>query len=604
MISHHIALSCIFTLVFTACSSQPGPDPISVRPETPQSIDAPSKPKVLQLALRAKVGSLDPVSARTVYDSNVQSQIFESLYTYKYLVRPYEIQPLLAKSLPRVSPDGLTYTIDLREDVLFHDDACFPNAKGRIMVAEDLVYSIKRMADPRYSPSGWWVYADRIVGFDDYQKRVSVRGQREAEIDTEFPGIKVLSQFRVQIQLLRPWPQLVHILAMSYSAVVPRECVEKYDGLREHPIGTGPYRLREWIPGERVVLDKNPDYRDERFPSEASPAHEGMLADAGKKIPFIDSIVYSVYEYDSPMWAKFKDKKLHLVQLPSEFHSEVFTKSGEVKKSVFASNKEVYSLPLLDLIYRGFNMSDPVVGIDEKAKFLRQAISLATDTIQVNETFYKGTSTLYDGPVPPGLSSYSPGVTSPYRGTNLNAAKKLMTKAGYPGGKGLPNLHYYTSTGGNIPKQAEFLARSLAGIGITLEVHLESFAELSHRLKTNRAQLFGLAWGADYPDAENFLQLFFGPNASPGSNNFNYQNPEFDALFIQARTMQPSPARTELYKQMRSMLIEDVPSFGHMARTRSYLWHGDLRNVLPNETFGGWLKYLDLNSSGQVLHEN
>lgn len=551
--------------------------------------------KVAHLAVRAKLGTLDPTRSSSTYDSEVQSQVYEGLFTYKYLVRPYELEPLLAKAMPHVSEDGLTYTIDVREGVFFQDNECFEGGIGRELVAKDFVYSMMRMADDQNQPTGWWLYADRIIGFDEFEKRMSERGDAPFDWDAKIEGLQAISKYKLQIRLVRPFPQMLYVLAMSYAVAIPRECAEYYGKtFTNTAVGTGPFILRTWTRGSRVILDKNPKYRDAYYPTEASPEFQHMLGDAGKKIPFLDAIVYHVYEQDQPMWLKFRVRDLDMTQLPDEYHSAVLDENKNLRKSFVDEGVSNYNLALLDLIYRGFNMEDPVVGQGESARYLRQAISLAFSSEEINDAFYSNSCVLYDAPVPPGLDSYVPGITSPYRGPDLEKAKALMVKAGYPGGKGLPTIELDTSVSANSAEQAEMLSRAVGRIGVKIDVNLNSFAELSNKLKKKKAQMFGLAWGGDYPDAENFLQLFYGPNEAPGSNNFNYKNPAYDALYNQSRTLQPGPERTVVYQKMREVLIEDVPSFGHMARTRFFLWHKRLRNVLPDETFDNWRKYINI----------
>ncbi len=551
--------------------------------------------KVAHLTVRAKLGTLDPIRSSSSYDSEVQSQVYEGLYTYKYLVRPYELEPLLAKSMPQVSDDGLTYTIDIREGVNFQDNECFPGGKGRELVAKDFVYSMMRMADDQNQPTGWWIYTDRIVGFDAFEKRMSERGDAPFDWDAEVEGLQAIGKYKFQIKLVRPFPQMLYVLAMSYAFAVPRECAEHYGKtFTNTAIGTGPFMLRDWTRGSRIILDKNPNYRDAYYPTEASPEYQHMLEDAGKKIPFLDAIVYHVYEQDQPMWLKFRVRDVDMTQLPAEYHEAVFDENLKLREAFVEEGVTNFNLPLLDFIYRGFNMDDPVVGQGEKAKYLRQAISLAFNSAEINDAFYNNSCILYDAPVPPGLDSYVAGITSPYRGPDLEKAKALMIKAGYPGGKGLPAIQLDTSVSSNSAEQAEMLSRAVGRIGVKIEVNLNSFSELSNKLKKKKAQMFGLAWGADYPDAENFLQLFYGPNEAPGSNNFNYKNPVYDALYNESRTLQPSPERTAVYQKMREVLIEDAPSFGHMARIRFFLWHKRLRNVLPDETFDNWRKYINI----------
>ncbi len=558
--------------------------------------------KVAHLSIRSKVGSLDPVKSSTQSAGTVQAMVYEPLFTYKYLVRPYEIKPLLAARMPAISADGLTYTIELERGVRFHDDPCFKasGGTGREMVAQDFVYSVLRMADQDLNPGGWWVFQDRIVGLNAFQERMNARKPGESfEWDATVEGLRATDTHTIQIKLIRPYPQLLFILAMGYSVVVPRECAEHYGGeFGSHPVGTGPFVFDSWSRGNRIVFLKNPNYRDARYPSEGSEEAKkrGLLAPAGKRIPFLDGIVFHIFEQDQPKWLKFRVGDVDMIPVPDEYHDVIFDEHARLRKKFVDQGVRNDNVPLLDLIYRGFNMEDPIVGLPggQRARLVRQAISLALDSDEINDAFYSNTNVLYDGPIPPGLDGYEPGVTSPYRGPNIEKAKQLLARAGYPDGKGLPAIQYEISNAGATVEQSEMFVRQLRRIGVKLSVNTNSFPELSDKLKRKKAQMFSLAWGADYPDAENFLQLFYGPNEAPGSNNFNYKNPTYDALYNQSRTMSPGPERTALYKKMRALLLDDVPSFGSMARTRFYVWGPRLKNVMPTEVWYRWHKYLDV----------
>ena len=456
-----------------------------------------------------------------------------------------------------------------------------------------------RMADRDVEPGAWWLYRDRIVGFDEFQERMN---QRELGVpfdwDADIAGLQAIDRYRLRIQLKRPFPQFLYILAMTYTAVVPRECAIYYgEEFGEHAVGTGPFRLVSWIRGNRMVFERNPEFREEYYPTRASPKMEkrGLLEAAGQRIPFLDGIVFHIFGQDQPMWLRFRVGDLDMVQVPAEYQPVIYDADFQLREVFRREGIQSYNLALLDLIYRGFNMDDPVVGgLSEKSKNLRRAIALAIDTGEINKSFYNQAAVLYDGPIPPGLSGYEEGITSPYRGPNLEKAREYLAKAGYPDGKGLPTLQFHTSRSGNVPEQAEMYARQLKQIGIKVENNITNFPELQDKLKRRKAQIFGLAWGADYPDAENFLQLFYGPNETPGSNNFNYKNPEYDRLYDKIRVMEPGPERTAIYKQMRAILIEDVPALGSMARTRFYLWNKRLKNAMPAEVWHHWIKYLDI----------
>jgi ABC-type transport system substrate-binding protein len=237
-------------------------------------------------------------------------------------------------------------------------------------------------------------------------------------------------------------------------------------------------------------------------------------------------------------------------------------------------------------------MEDPIVGGFGKGKLVRQAIALALDTGELAEAFYNKTAISYDGPIPPGLEGHKPGVISPYRGPNLELAKKKLEEAGYPNGQGLPVLSYHTNRGGNSPEQTEMVARQLKKAGIQLQVNLHSFPELDDMVKKRKAQIFNMSWGSDYPDAENNLALFYGPNADAGSTYFTYRNPEFDALYQKASVMSSSPERTALYEEMRDLIIEDCPAIGSMGRTRYFVANKRVKNFHPDETWYTWIKHV------------
>ncbi len=554
--------------------------------------------KYFHYGMRAKVGSLDPVRASSQYANLVGSQVYDTLFQFKYLVRPPELEPLLLARMPEISEDGTTYTFELVKGVLFHDDACFEGGQGRALVAQDVIWSLMRMADRDLTPAGWWLYKERIVGFDDFQKRMNERKTGEPfDWDAKIEGLEVLDRHRFRIKLVRPYPQFLFVLAMGYTAPLPRECAEHYGKeIGNRAIGTGPFILKEWKRGTHFVLEKNPKYRQMVYPSEATKgvAVRDVLEPVGQKVPFLDGIVLHVFEQDQPMWLKFRVGDLDMAQVPAEYFDAIF--DGERKLRPLFANDGVRNenVKLLDFIYRGFNMDHPVTGKGEKAKKVRQAIALALDTKEISDAFYNNTNVLYDGPIPPGLSGYKEGVISPYRGPNIELAKKKLAEAGYPDGKGLPPIEFHTSRSGNSAEQAEMLSRQMKKINVEVDVQISSFPELSEKLKKRKAQMFGLAWGADYPDAENFLQLFFGPNSSPGSNAYNYANPEFDELYKKIRTMQPSPERTAIYVKMRDIIIEDVPAIGSMARTRYYVFNRRLKYAMPTEIDSKWFKYLDV----------
>lgn len=557
---------------------------------------------------------LDPARGSTQYDNQAISQFYDTLLQYKYLARPSALEPGLVETMPEIvsNADGTqTWKFKLRDDVYFHDDPCFPGGKGRKLRTDDIFYSWKRLADPEYELENWWILKGMIVGFDQYKEEQNAAAAGGKAFDYEKPvaGLKKINDLEFEVILTQPVQQFQWKIAQFQLAAVPREAVEKYGKrLNLHPVGTGPFILAredDWRPAESLRLTRNPNYRTEYYPTE----HEAGDVEKGlwnpeltkRKLPLLDRVDVTFYVPDPAMWLDFEQGKLGMTQVPAEYFDKAFVRRNRQLREEYKSRGITsHAINMLDFIFRGFNMEDPILGgYDEKSKKLRQALSLAFDGDAMNEQFYNGINTVYDGPIPPGLDGYpTDGIADvSYRGPDIQRAKQLLAEAGYPDGKGLPEIVYYTSRGGNQAEQAQAEVRMAKEIGVKLNPRLVDFSELIEAVNKKKAPLFGYAWGSDYPDAENTMALFYSPNHAPGSNSFNYNRPEFDKMYEQCRTMPPGPERTAFYEKMRDFIIEDCPFYGSMARIRFYLVNPWLKNFKPTEDFHNWYKYLDVDDS-------
>ena len=549
-------------------------------------------------------GSMDPVRGSTTYDNQGCSMVYETLLQYKYNDRP-ELEGLLCKAVPEATDGGRVYTFELVEGVLFHDDPCFPGGKGREMTAEDVIYSWKRLADKRIGTKNWWLLESTIEGFDAWRDEQNAAGN-EFDYDAPCSGLEALDRYTLRVTLAEPVTRFLYILAMFQLSVVPREAAELYDTtFSRRPVGTGPFTMREedWKTSKSLDFHRFEGYRDAFYPSEWSEEDQalGLHLAAGQKLPIVDHVRVNCFVQDQPMWLMFRTKKLDYAQIPAENYTDAIRKrTRSLKKKYRDEGITYHPVPLLDFIFRGFNMEDEVVGgyTPEKRK-LRQAISLAIDLKEFNDTFYNGQNIVYDGPIPPGLAGHPEGhfCDEAYRGPDLERAKRLLSEAGYPGGAGLPPISYYTSLAANSAEQTEMMQRQLGKLGVQLQVSLLEFPQLIETINNKKAMMFSFAWGSDYPDGENNLALFYGPNESPGSNHFNYKSAEYDELYEEILSMPLSEERTALCVRMRDMLLEDVPYVGSMARTRNYLASPWLKNFKPTEDFWNWPKYLDVDEA-------
>ncbi len=565
--------------------------------------------------------SLDPIHGSTQYDDQICSQVYETLLQWKYLVRPLTLEPLLLSEMPKdtMNADGTqTWRCTLRKGVKFQDDPCFADGKGRELRVDDVFYSWKRAADPVNQFENVRFFDGIVVGFSEFMEaqKKAVAAGKDFDYAASIAGLKKISDYEFEITLTKPVFRFMYNLSQFQLAIVPREAVEKYKTeFAVHPVGTGPFIIKEgdWKPGQRVILTRNPTYHEAVYPGElpADPKLAerdrslGFDKPAGQKLPMLDRIEVSFWVQEQPMWLDFNAGKLDFTQVPSEYFDTAFVKRTRKLRSEYAQKGVVdHADLLLDFIFRGFNMEDPLVGgYSEDKKALRQALSLAFDSAQLNEKFYNGINYVYDGPIPDGLDGYPKGGDAPvsYRGPDIPAAKELLAKAGYPDGKDKNGqqlvIEFYTSRGGNQEEQMQAEQRFADAIGVKLNPHLLDFSELDESVKKKKASMFSYAWGSDYPDAENNLMLFYSKAASPGPNSFNYSRPEYDAMYEKLVVMKPGEERTKLIEQMRDMLIEDCAFYGSMGRTRFYLVQPWMKNFKPTENFHNWMKYVDIDES-------
>jgi ABC-type transport system substrate-binding protein len=546
---------------------------------------------VLKLPAVADAKSLDPVMADDLYTNEAISLIYEGLVEYEYLKRPHEMRPLIAEALPTVSQDGLVYTFKLKKGVKFTDSPHFEGGKGREVTAKDFVYSLMRVADPVINSGGFWIFDGKIKGLNAW--RDANKDKPKVDYDAPVEGFKALDDSTLQITLVKPYPQLLYVLAMSYSAVVPREVVEKTGkDFGSNPVGTGPYKLERWMRGSKITYVKNPDYKHSTYPTEGEATDpKELLADAGKQLPLTERVEIGIFTESQPLWLNFLSGQLDRAGIPKDnFDSVIDSATNQLKKEYVDKGIVLTVSPSPDVTYTAFNMLDPFV---KKAgpKF-RQAIALATDTKETLKVFYNNRGIPAHSPVPPDLAGYDANFINPYQRFDLETAKKLLAEAGFPGGKGVPVLQYEIGQGAESRQMAENFQRNMDKLGIKVQINVNQFSELLAKIDQKKAFMWGVAWGADYPDAENFLQLLYGPNAAPGPNGANFNNAEYNKLFEQMRYMADSPARRQIIHRMMEIFATELPWLPGIHRVNYGLSHKWLKNYKPGYMGGHIAKFL------------
>jgi oligopeptide transport system substrate-binding protein len=548
--------------------------------------------KVLNLITPQKIKGFDPVFAADLYASNEIGKVYEGLLEFHYLKRPYELTPNLAESMPEVSKDGLTYKFKIKKGVVFHDSKAFPDGKGREMKASDVVYSIMRMADPKLQSTGWWLLDEKIAGLNEW--RAKYASAEKVNYADEISGLKALDDYTVQFKLVKPFPQFLYALAMPFTFVVAKEAVETFgQEFQNYPVGTGPFRLDYFDNSNRIVYNINPTFRDKFYPSEGVAGDEeaGLLKDAGKKLPLVDKVIVNIIVESQPQWLNFQKGTADFMSVPKDNFDQAVVNGKDLHPDMAAKGIRLSMMNSLDTTYVAFNHQDPLFKNNLK---LRQAMSMAVDRVGSNKLFYNNTAKTAHSIIPPGIAGHKADYVNPFIERDLEKAKKLLAEAGYPEGKGLPVLTYET-VGTTVARQmGEYFVKNMSDIGVNVKISTNTWPELVKKTNNKTAQLFGIAWGADYPDAENFFGLLYGPNEAPGSNSSNFKNAEFDKLFKEATVLQDSPERTALYEKMYVLAAEQVPWIYGVHRMAVTVLHGWLKNFKYTEFTVTQAQYLNV----------
>ena len=505
----------------------------------------------------------------------------------------------------------------------------FPMTGTRELIAADYVYQIKRMADPKVSCPILSTLEDYILGMETYSDALA-----DGQKNPPFPGVEVVDRYTYRITLKAKYPQFVYWLAMPFFSPMPQEAIDFYGqpALKERnitidrfPVGTGPYRMETLIAHKEIVLVKNENFRIERYPANGEPGDReaGLLDDAWEIIPFIPKIVYKLEKEYIPRWNKF----LQGYYDNSSISSDTFDRAVALDDMGDPAASEVLKAKQITLrtsvepttIYLAFNMLDDTVGgyTPEKQK-LRQAISIAVDYEEYIEIFLNGRGVLSQSPLPPGIFGYEEGKAgiNPYthdwdvrtnRPTrkSIEEARQLLAEAGYPGGqdsKGNPLIISYDNTlntaGGTA--RLTWIRKKLEQLGITMESRTTDYNRFRDKVKKGNFQMISWGWHADYPDAENFMFLLYGPNSKAlhdGENAANYDNPEFNHLFEEMKNMENSPERLEIIQKMNRLLQQDAPWIFTYHPVTFGLSHQWLKNKKPSSIGYNALKYLRIDAT-------
>ncbi|CAA6802577.1 MAG: Dipeptide-binding ABC transporter, periplasmic substrate-binding component (TC 3.A.1.5.2) [uncultured Sulfurovum sp.] len=647
---------------------------------SPHSSDKKDK-NILFSSFSLAYKNLDPVRSYSKRESVIISHIYEPVVGYNYLKRPYVLEPLTLTRMPKIvyldkhgqevqkESENVAfskYTFSLQKDISYQNHPCFveanrelkeevflkietlddfENVGTRVLTAHDYAYAIKRMAVRQNHSPILDIIQTYILGLEEFSKEISniVKEQKKNNeaIDLKLyniEGVKVVDEQTFSITLKGKYPQFLYWMSMNFFAPIPWEAdlfyqqeglIAKNITLNTSPIGTGAYYLAENNPNKQVRLVANPNYRDVFYPTltkeeiEKSNVPEELLKDAGKKVPFIDEVIYSLEKEGIPLWNKFLQGYYDASGISSEAFDKAINVSsvGDMGLSEEMASKGIKLKGSVEpsIFYLAFNMLDPVVGgYSQSAKKLRQAISIAQNEEEYISIFANERGIPAQSPIPPAIFGHVEGKegTNPFvydwvEGKrvrkSIEVAKQLLAEAGYPNGisketgKALVLNYDTTASGPDDRALMDWRRKQFSKLGIQLVIRGTDYNRFQDKVNKGKAQLFSWGWNADYPDPENFLFLLYGKNGAvatngAGVNSANYNNPKFNKLFNEMKTMENSPKRLKIIKKMLTIAQEDAPWVWGLHPKRLSLHHEWFQNIYPHAMSDDTLKYKRINA--------
>jgi ABC-type transport system substrate-binding protein len=565
--------------------------------------------KVLRYAFEIAETTFDPQRINDVYSNVIAQGIMEAPLTYDYLARPAKLRPQTVTALPEVSADGLTYTFHVTPGIYFADDPAF-NGKKRELVAADYVYSLKRILDARLRASQLAEIEPYVLGAEAAAKKS--RETNSFDYDAPVEGLTVVDKYTFQVKINQPIAVFIYNFAdCRIACAVAREAVEKYgDDFGSHPVGTGPWKLAFWKRSSRIVLDRNPGFREQTWDAEAPPgdarAQEMVARLRGKRIPLIDRVEVAIIEETQPRWLAFLNGEMDLTWVPEEFANQGMP-NNTLAPNLRRKGIAMEQTPLLDITYLYFNMDDPVWGGYTPDKVaLRRAVALSYKTLDEINIIRKGQAIPAQTPYSPGVAGWDDNFRTAAGENNVAKAKALLDMYGYvdrdgdgyretPNGQ--PLVFAFNSTPNARDAQLDELwKRSLDDIGIRFSVNKAKWPDLLKSARQRKLTMWSLGGSASSPDADTWLTSLWSKNTDQNFGNFSL--PEYDRLYEQARVTADVAERTKLYQKMAKLVVAYVPWKLGVHRIRTFMWWPQLHGFRqhPIYTYNFW-KYVDIDPS-------
>jgi ABC-type transport system substrate-binding protein len=523
--------------------------------------------KVLRIAFPTGETGFDPGKVFDLYSATVNEAIFDRLLTYEYLASPSKLAPMAAEAMPEVADEGRTYTFHIRKGIYFTPDPAFKGAK-RELVAQDFVYSIMRFMDPVNRSQYAFLIEGKIKGLDELAAAAKKSGK--FDYDAKLPDMEAVDRYTLRFRLASRDYNFPFIVAHTAFGVVAREVIEAYaNDTLAHPVGTGPYQLKEWKRGTKIVLEANPGFAGYVWDWKPTPGNawdEQVVTEMkGKTMPQIGRVEISIMDEEQTRWLAFNQKEIDILQVPFSFIYKVINPDNQLLPEWVDQKARLYRAFNASVNYTYFNFQDPVVGGFTKDRIaLRRAIIMAFNVDELIRVVRKNQAVLAQMPIPPGVVGHDPKYRSlnPY---DPELANKLLDHFGFRKGadgyRSLPDgkpllLKLASGTSALEREQNELWKKSMDVIGLRVDFQISKFADHLKAARACQLMMWGAGWTADYPDGDNFMQLLYGPN-SHQSNNGCYQSPAFDAFYVKSTQIPDSPERNRLFLEMSRQMEVD-----------------------------------------------
>jgi ABC-type transport system substrate-binding protein len=590
---------------------------LGVAPIVGAAADAPSKgaavPKTFRWAFNAAETGFDPAQINDLYSNYVVSHVFEAPLQFDFLARPPVMRPRTAVEMPEVSADFREFTVRIKPGIYFQDDPAF-NGKKRELVAQDYVYQLKRVADPKWKSPQWpTVESTHVTGLAELRKQAQQPGVK-FDYDREIDGIRALDRYTFRVRLDEPNPRFAELFtdARPFGAVA-REIVEAYDKeIMGKPVGTGPFKLVSWKRGSSIVLERNPGFRDEFYDAQPAPDDERGKAILerlkGRKLPMVDRVEISVINESQPRWLSFLNAQQDTVNVPLEFVT-LAAPNGKIAPALERRGIQLERVLNPDVAMTFFNMDNPVVGgyTPEKVA-LRRAISLGYNTDEEIRLIRRGSMIPAQSQVPPMTSGYDPLFTSEMGTFDRARAKALLDTYGYvdrdgdgwreqPDGSPLV-LEIATETSQIDRAFNELWKRQLDALGVQVKFIQNQWPENLKNARAGKLMIWTLGNTASSPDSDAFLA--FGWSKNIGSSNFaRFVRPDYDRLYDQQRQMPDGPERDSVIREMKRMFVAWTPYKIHGHRFSNDVSHPWLIGYRRHPFARDFFKHIDIDEAAR-----